>query len=390
MKTVTRYLTFELTKWFLVSLSALTLIIVLFGVAQEALKRNLPPGQVAQLIPYVLPNALRMAVPATLLLSTACVYGRLSRTNEITALKSLGVTPLTLLTPLWVGAFLVSLVTVWLNDIAVSWGREGVKQVVIESAEEIAYGMLRAQKQYGNNRFSINVREVRGRTLIKPIIVIEGKTITAEEAELGSDLEKGVFRITLKNYAVDFGERVVRFPNMTFDQEIPLSEAASLSPGRAPPSWLALREIVRQTPEQVKRIAEYEAQTAEMIASRMILGNIGDLADKEWETRDRALEGMKERLCRLKTEPHRRWSAGFSCLCFIWVGAPMAIRFRNQDFLTSFFLCFLPILIVYYPLLAFGIDAAKTGALPRQSSGWEISCWSFGGGSCCERWSGTS
>jgi lipopolysaccharide export system permease protein len=68
----------------------------------------------------------------------------------------------------------------------------------------------------------------------------------------------------------------------------------------------------------------------------------------------------------LKTEPHRRWAAGLSCLCFVMVGAPLAIRLRNSDFLTSFFLCFLPILIVYYPLLAYGIGRAKSGAVPPQ------------------------
>jgi lipopolysaccharide export system permease protein len=67
---------------------------------------------------------------------------------------------------------------------------------------------------------------------------------------------------------------------------------------------------------------------------------------------------------RLRTEPHRRWSAGFSCLCFAWVGVPMAVRLRNRDFLTSFFLCFLPILVVYYPLLMYGIGGAKDGTIP--------------------------
>jgi lipopolysaccharide export system permease protein len=42
----------------------------------------------------------------------------------------------------------------------------------------------------------------------------------------------------------------------------------------------------------------------------------------------------------------------------------MAIRMRNADFLTSFFLCFLPILVVYYPLFMLGVDGAKDGRLP--------------------------
>ena len=65
----------------------------------------------------------------------------------------------------------------------------------------------------------------------------------------------------------------------------------------------------------------------------------------------------------MQTEPPRRWANGFSCLCFALVGSTMAIRRKNSDALTSFFLCFLPILVVYYPFLFFGADRAKAGAI---------------------------
>ena len=45
----------------------------------------------------------------------------------------------------------------------------------------------------------------------------------------------------------------------------------------------------------------------------------------------------------------------------------MAIRLRRTDFLTVFFLCFLPILVMYYPLLMYGLDRAKCGVLPPYS-----------------------
>ena len=63
-------------------------------------------------------------------------------------------------------------------------------------------------------------------------------------------------------------------------------------------------------------------------------------------------------------EPWRRWANGFSCVCFVLVGAPMAIRMRNADFLTSFFLCFLPILVIYYPVFMLGVSRVKAGVLP--------------------------
>jgi lipopolysaccharide export system permease protein len=48
----------------------------------------------------------------------------------------------------------------------------------------------------------------------------------------------------------------------------------------------------------------------------------------------------------------------------VLVGAPMAIRLKHAEFLAIFFVCFLPILLVYYPLLAVSVDQAKDGAFP--------------------------
>ena len=99
----------------------------------------------------------------------------------------------------------------------------------------------------------------------------------------------------------------------------------------------------------------------------MLTGDFEQLTSPFWGTYTASREDLNRRLCRLLTEPHRRWSAGFSCLCFVLVGAPMAIRMRNRDFLTSFFVCFLPILLVYYPLLMFGVSGAKDGTVPAYS-----------------------
>ena len=67
---------------------------------------------------------------------------------------------------------------------------------------------------------------------------------------------------------------------------------------------------------------------------------------------------------RLKTEPFRRWSNGFTCLCFALIGTPVAMLWRHTDVLTNFFVCFLPILAVYYPLLMLGEDLSTSGVLP--------------------------
>jgi lipopolysaccharide export system permease protein len=130
------------------------------------------------------------------------------------------------------------------------------------------------------------------------------------------------------------------------------------------PSWLPLCAIPEETLRQAHAIEQSDKRFALEAAYQLLSGDFDELTGKQWEGHRAGIAFQKSRLYRLYAEPHRRWSAGFSCLCFVWVGAPMGIWFRNRDFLSSFFLCFLPILIVYYPLLMFTVDAAKGGSVP--------------------------
>jgi lipopolysaccharide export system permease protein len=51
----------------------------------------------------------------------------------------------------------------------------------------------------------------------------------------------------------------------------------------------------------------------------------------------------------------------------VLVGVPLAIRMKSADYWTSFGVCFVPILLFYYPLMQFGLDSAKDGSLPPYS-----------------------
>src|SRR5262245_8110342 len=113
MKILTRYVLVELVKVFAVSLAAMTLFMILVGVMKEAYSQGLGLKQVALLIPYVLPEALRFAVPGTILFATCSVYGRLASANEVVAVKSMGISPMVLFWPALLLAGALSIATVW-------------------------------------------------------------------------------------------------------------------------------------------------------------------------------------------------------------------------------------------------------------------------------------
>ncbi|MHB1035081.1 MAG: LptF/LptG family permease [Pirellulales bacterium] len=374
MRILPRYVSLELLKVFSIALAALTLFMLLIGLVKEATNQGLGPAQIVLLIPYVLPDALRFTVPGTLLFAACSVYGRMSGANEVVAIKSLGISPMGILWPAFGLAFVLSLVSVWLNDVAVSWGRDGVRRVVLNAVEEIAYGMLRTQRSYSTGQFSVVVKSVEGRKLILPIITFQGNadspttTIRAEEAELRSDPAQNTLTVTFRNATADLGggRGLARWPG-EFERSIPLEDASRTSKDLQVPAWLPLRVIPDKIASQKIKIERAEQELAATAAYQMLTGDFEALAGKEWTVQSQAYQDDKTYLYRLQTEPYRRWAAGFSCLCFVMVGAPMAIRLRNSDVLTSFFACFLPILVVYYPLLTYGVDGAKRGALPAYS-----------------------
>lgn len=370
MSRMTRYVLAELTKAFLVALVGLTAMMLLVGVIREAVAQGLPPAQVVRLVPFVLPDALRFAIPVTLLLAVSIVYARMSGMNEIVALKACGISPLVVLWPAFVMGFLLSLTTVWLNDLAPTWGRAGIRRVVIEAAEDIAYSMLRIERRFTGRRLSINVKRVEGRTLIRPTVTVARRgstppiTVTAESARIETDYHERVLRIEFRNGTMDIEGRATFSFLEPRTIELPLSDASGPEESTPSPSCIPLADIPRQTADQQAAIARHEQEMAAEAACRMFTGDFDLLASEAWAWRAGVLADMRGRLYRLWLEPYRRWSTGFSCLFFVWVGAPMAVWLRKPEPLTAFFLCFAPILIVYYPWLIYGINGAKNGTIP--------------------------
>ena len=368
MHILVRHVLSDLLKVFLLVLTAMTMLIFVALVGKEAVDKGIGLGPLLKMTPYLLPQAMQFAVPATMLLATTYVYGRMSSDNEIVALKSLGITPMALIWPTFALAVLVSFAAVALNDLAVSWGRLGVQRVFLESLEEVAYGRLRMQNTYSSGKLSILVRGVEGRKLLQPTLVVQASdsrpalTVSAEEAELRSYPDRGELVLRFHNFEVS-GPVNVTNPD-TYEHVMSLDELTGAASHNRSPSTFALGEIGPAVEEQYTRLAQTQQAMTASAAFAMITGDFDSLSTSGWRAHEQEVASQENRLHRLHTEPWRRWANGFSCLCFVMIGVPVAVVLRFSDFLASFFACFLPILIVYYPLLAVSVDQAKDGSLP--------------------------
>jgi len=370
-----RYILWDVLKLFFLCASAMTLVISFGLVGQQLVRQGLGWFAVLKLLPYISLIALQFSLPATLLFAVCCVYGRISADNEIVALKSAGLSPLRIIRGIAFLAFLVSFPAVWINDLAVSWGRPGMERVVLRSFEEIVLGTLRARRSYENEGFTIHVEEVRDGWLIQPNIFLFNEesgdpvTIHAEKAKISIDPDNDRLVIDLVNSHGEINDKSsTRFQIPGLDRfTMPLNQASRKSTSALTASQLSMREI----PKEMAALLESNERTREAMSVQCAvglgLGRYTQLHDQKfYEMRD-TLGDRQRRLIRLSLEPARRWALGFSCFFFVWVGVPMSILIRSADYAWTFGLCFIPILLIYYPLFGLALDRAKDGSWPPVS-----------------------
>ena len=264
MRRVTRYVIFEILKVFFTTLIVMTTIMLLIGLAHRAIREGMGPIPVLRLIPFVLPDALRFAIPGTILFAACSLYGRMAANNEILAIKSLGISPMVVIWPALILGFILSLGAVWLNDVAVTWGRRGINRVILQSVEEIAYGMLRTQQSYTTDRFSISVKGVKGRRLIRPTICFHATetsppvTLIARQAELKFNSKTNKLKIMLEDTVFDVGTDTYGQWPSAFEYELPIPTGSKHGINSQSPSEIALRNISARAQQQRQTISQKE------------------------------------------------------------------------------------------------------------------------------------
>lgn len=357
---------------------------IIVGVADKARDHGIGPDIVVQLIPYIVPEALMFAIPATCLFSVCVVFGRMSADNEITAIESMGLPKSIVVGPAIVMAFMLSLVAVWLNDVSYAWSHWGIERVVLESTDKIVYSVLQKEGSFKSDSFSIEVDGVDGRTLIQPVVIVSSKdkanfTMRASSGKLEVNPERHSLQFTLDQGLIDNDGEFKLVDGEQSKYEVPLTSPDDLAKATGNPSHLYLSQIGEEIEEQRYVVKQTQRDLAINAVGQWMTGDFVGLTHQHWERSTEKYVDQKYRYNRLHVVPHRRWANGFSCLAFALIGIPVAMRLRASNYATTFGICFLPILLLYYPLFMFGLNGAKMGTFPPYSA-WlgNIACASIG------------
>ena len=351
----------------MVTLFILTPILLFSLLGFELRHQGIGPSAMLKIMPYILPSAMYICIPAATLFASVTVFGRLSRENELTAIKAMGVSPMAIIWPTLFLSVLLSVATLWLNDLSVSWGRAGVYRVVLSSLEKTVFGMIKSRGQFDNGRVTI-IADVEGNRLIRPHFILNGgenqpiMTLVAESAYFKCDPAEEKLTLMLKNGSWDRDGKI----QLRFEDEekwdLSLTDLTKKEREEGKPSGLPLAVIADELQKQIEQTELRKEELAVKAMLQLNAGSMHSIKTANWNHEMDSLNNMEKRSHRLRTEPYRRWANGFSCFGFAILGIPLAIWMKNSDMWTSFGMCFLPTLAVYIPLVLFGVDRAKSGA----------------------------
>ena len=140
--TVQRMLFGELVRVFALCLFALSGIFTLLAVLQQ-LQFGASLGQVARMLPLLIPISVPWIVPPACLFATCVVYGRLAADNEILAIKAAGINLLHVTWPAIFLGIVTSAATVYLYLDIIPETHHQLRTKFLQDIEELLYGMLR-------------------------------------------------------------------------------------------------------------------------------------------------------------------------------------------------------------------------------------------------------
>jgi lipopolysaccharide export system permease protein len=365
----------ELLKIFVLSLVGITGILLMGGIVAEAGQQGLSPGQILAIIPFLIPSTLPYTIPATTLFATCLVYGRLAHDNEILVIRAAGVSVVKVITPALLLGAIMSAITMGLYYRIIPYSHHLMRTIFLQDVEELLYTVLQKDHQLSHPKlgYALFVREIQGRKLTDAVFKhrnAKGEydlVAWAHEADLRVDAKNKLLLVHMIdtdscNEAGNFyyQEKVWEVPlppNMLDDRP---KKARDLS-------WQEILDKRRELEGEMDQIDnEFALYTATDIVDRPPQA---DVNQHLLNLKAKKSSKMFDENC-MTAELHMRPALSAGCFFFVLVGCPIGIWFSKSDYLSAFITCFLPIIMVYYPLLLCGTGMAKEGKFSPYLSVW--------------------
>ncbi|MFH1062392.1 MAG: LptF/LptG family permease [Candidatus Omnitrophota bacterium] len=296
---------------------------------------------VAKLFVYMLPSLLIFSIPISVLSATLLCFGRMASDNEITAIRTSGISLYPLLGVILLSGIMFSLLCLYFNDALIPRAhylmRSTLQEIGIKNPtayiEEKTF--IKAFRNHIIFIYKIKGNYLEDVRIFQPQTDKPTRTIVAEKGEFISIPEKGMIKLILYNGSADE-------PN--FDD---------------PHVFYKVNFKKYQLSLDLK----------EKSSTQKLDKKVSDMTIKELEKEIVLMRAINVDERPLLVGLYRKYSLAFSSLIFILIGIPLAIRVKRRERSLGFSLSVI-ICLLYYFLMAAGESLALRNKISPALGVW--------------------
>ena len=340
MRLLDRYIGRELLTSALFAVATLSLVLVLGQIFKKLFEfvvdHNVPATFIVTFVAYFLPLSLTLSIPWGFLTAVLLVFGRLSAGNELTALRTAGISIPRIARPVLFLAVVFSGICLWINLYVAPRAQQNLKdaffQVVTSNPAAAFTGdtvindfpgrKIYVGNKEGNELQNIHVFEMNQDN--KPVRVVYART-----GSLVTDLANKQIKMVLEDS---------RFEQRDFtaaDDLTKIRDGIRMGEFVFP---ISLEDLYAK--KQGKRRVEsftYDELKADLDRKRVDLGKQRDLV--KTDRSDQAKKDLKTDVglvAAASTELNKRFSFSLACVTFALIGIPLGITAHRQETTVGF------------------------------------------------------
>lgn len=344
MKTLRNYILKEWFLLFFLSLVIISFILVVGNViklVELVIAKHVQFFIVLQLFAYLLPSLFVFSIPISILTASLLSFGRMAYDNEITAIRSSGISLYPFLANILLAGVMFSLLCLYFNDFLIpqthyltriTLQEIGVKQPTAYLEEKT---FIKAFKNHIMFVYKIRGEYLEDIRIYQPQSDKPTRTIMAKNGEFILIPEKGAVKLVLKDGFAD--EPSFDDPNIFYKLNF--------------------------------KTYNLTLNLKDQLEAKKLDKKVSDMTIKELQKEIKKMKALNIDDRPLLVGLYRKFSLSFSSLIFIFIGIPLAIRVKRRERSLGFALS-VAICLLYYLLMALGESLALRNKLPPAIGVW--------------------
>lgn len=345
MKTLHLYLTRQVLATLIMTVAVFTFVLLLGNALKEILvlliNRQATLGGVAEAIGLLIPFVWVFALPMGMLTAALLVFGRFSADQELTAVRSSGISLVALITPILVLSLALCGVSAWINMDVAPRCRVAYKGLIFKMEMKLSNAVLPEGRWLKDSSDMIFVRKNDGRMLHDIQIC---QLDTNQISRMIIMAPRGFLEITNQQAVIHLFEvhMIDRSGQMTdlatYDQLLDVKAANA-------------REEKPQVSDMTFRQLQDELSNLDRVFSQPTSRLLDSAGLRKWK---QELEQQKQNaITPVLVQIHRQVAFSFACFGFTLIGIPLGIRAHRRETNIGVAMA-LVLVLVYYSFIILG------------------------------------